>query len=350
MLYDLSISVRDGEAGTVDEVAGYFGMRAFEWKLDEKGFPRFYLNGRKTYVMATLDQGWWPDGLLTPPSDEAMAYDVKVLKECGFNALRKHIKVEPRRYYHMCDKLGMMVLQDMPSGKWLGRLHGAIDDLTPRYGFYRAELKEMVDTLANTPSIVMWVPYNEGWGQTCGVDTAATLRWLKRHDPTRLVDGPSGYNDYEGGAVYVGGKTRMKPFEKTEPDMDFSADTIDIHCYPGPALPPVGRRRVAFLGEFGGLGWRVDGHLWNPDAKNWGYDGDAGKDKTPAYLAKMAILEDFAARGLAGSVYTQTTDVEIEINGIITYDRKVVKYDPAVLRAAHGKVMRAAGAGSAACR
>ena len=111
-----------------------------------------------------------------------------------------------------------------------------------------------------------------------------------------------------------------------------------------------GKGRVAFLGEFGGLGWRVDGHLWNPDAKNWGYDGDAGKDKTPAYLAKMAILEDFAARGLAGSVYTQTTDVEIEINGIITYDRKVVKYDPAVLRAAHGKVMRAAGAGSAACR
>ena len=344
-LYEVAISVKDRDADTSDEVKGYFGMRSFEWRLDEKGRPRFYLNGNKTYVMATLDQGWWPDGLLTPPSDEAMAFDVKVLKKCGFNALRKHIKVEPRRYYHMCDMLGMMVLQDMPSGRWLAKLHGLRADLTPRYGTFRAELKTMVDHLANSPSIVMWVPYNEGWGQTCAQQTSATLRWLKRYDPTRLVDGPSGWNDFEGGSLYTGGAAGYTPFAATEPDMDFSADILDMHKYPGPGMPPVGKRRVAFLGEFGGLGRRIDGHVWNPDpsVKSWGYgSGDIGKDRTKEYLAMMKTLEGFAARGLGGSVYTQTTDVEIEINGLITYDRRVVKYDPAVLRAAHAKVMAAA--------
>ena len=336
-----------------DEIKGYFAMRKFEKRKDAKGVLRFFLNNEPYYVMATLDQGWWPDGLLTPPSDEAMAFDIRTLKDCGFNAMRKHIKVEPLRYYALCDRMGILVLQDMPSSA-----HGWRDmydpAMTRAYGMYRAELRDMIDLLRKVPSIVMWVPYNEGWSQPDWNLTHTTLDFVRRYDPTRLVCGPSGHNDFEGGVI-VGregekGKrtTKHLPFGECE-----AADVVDVHAYRGPGMPPVNERRVSFLGEFGGLGHRVDGHYWGDSDQGravgtkkgvFAYGGmkdtstREGLEKT--YLGLIEKLGDFAARGLSGSVYTQTTDIEHEINGLMTYDRKVLKYDPAVLRAAHEAVIR----------
>lgn len=337
-LYDLVITFRDGATGTKDVVRGYFGMRKFEMKKDEKGILRFYFNNRMRFIIGTLDQGWWPDGLLTPPSEEAMAFDILELKKMGFDMMRKHIKVEPRRYYSLCDRLGILVLQDMPSG-------GGGNDR--RYGFYRRELKEMMDHLQKVPSIVMWVPYNEGWGQPGEFLTHATLMWTQRYDPTRLVDGPSGWRDYEGGdlgwrAGQRGGSDH-RPLGEEE-----AAHAVDKHDYgTRPRMFPVNPRRASFLGEFGGIGCRVADHLWTTNA--WGYGG-TGNDADRAavqekFVALMEHVGSLARRGLAGSVYTQTTDVEAEINGLITYDRKVVKFDPAALAAVHDRVRAKAAQG-----
>jgi len=240
-----------------DVVTGYFGMRKIEVKKDANGILRIFFNNKPRFLIGTLDQGWWPDGLLTPPSDEAMAYDIKKLKEMGYDMMRKHIKVEPRRYYYLCDKLGILVMQDMPSGS---------GDRTQRYGFYRRELKEMIDHLYNVPSIVSWIPYNESWGQPGEFLTHATLVWTQKYDPSRIVDGPSGWNDYEGG-----NKGPHKPTGVEE-----AADLVDKHDYgKRPRMWPVNDRRASFLGEFGGIGCRVDGHLWTDKA--WGYGG-TGKD------------------------------------------------------------------------
>ena len=338
-----------------DEIKGYFAMRKFEKRKDAKGVLRFFLNNEPYYVLATLDQGWWPDGLLTPPSDEAMAFDIRTLKDCGFNAMRKHIKVEPLRYYALCDRMGILVLQDMPSSA-----HGWRDmydpAMTRAYGMYRAELRDMIDHLRKVPSIVMWVPYNEGWSQPDWNLTHTTLDFVRRYDPTRLVCGPSGHNDFEGGVI-VGRKgekgkrtTKHLPFGECE-----AADVVDVHAYRGPGMPPVNERRVSFLGEFGGLGHRVDGHYWGDSDQGravgtkkgvFAYGGmkdtstREGLEKT--YLGLIEKLGDFAARGLSGSVYTQTTDIEHEINGLMTYDRKVLKYNPAVLKAAHEAIIRRA--------
>ncbi|HBO98519.1 MAG TPA: beta-galactosidase [Verrucomicrobia bacterium] len=318
-----------------DAVRGYFGMRKFDMAPDAKGVLRFRLNNSFRYILGTLDQGWWPDGLLTPPSEEAMAWDVKLLKDAGFDMMRKHIKVEPRRYYALCDRLGILVVQDMPSG-W--------GNLEARYGFYRRELKEMIDHLYNVPSIVMWVPYNEAWGQPGPVQTRNTLLWTRRYDPTRLVDGPSGWRDYEGGDLGCGNGERNAT-RHMPPGVEEAGDAVDRHDYGAkPGMAPVNPRRASFLGEFGGIGCRVDGHLWTTNA--WGY-GDTGKDADrKAFETKYVNLMDhvggLAAKGLAGSVYTQTTDVEGEINGLVTYDRKVVKFDPTVLAEAHRRVREAA--------
>ena len=320
-----------------DEIKGYFGMRKFEKRKDPNGVLRFYFNNAPRFIIGTLDQGWWPDGLLTPPSDEAMAYDIRALKEAGFDMMRKHIKVEPRRYYWLCDTLGIIVLQDMPSG---------FSDTTKRYGFYRRELKEMIDHLYNVPSIVMWVPYNEGWGQPGQFLTHSTLVWTQRYDPTRLVDGPSGANDWEGGALWC-----VKPHRDTShlpADLEEAADSVDKHDYGrAPRMFPVNARRVSFLGEFGGIGCRVGDHLWTTNA--WGYGGTGGDTDRAAVQQKFVTLMEHVAglarRGLGGSVYTQTTDVEGEINGLMTYDRKVKKFDPAAIAAVHAKVREAAALG-----
>ena len=329
-----------------DAFEGYFGMRKFSKGKDKDGYLRFYLNNKPYFILGTLDQGWWPDGLLTPPSEEAMAYDIKVLKDCGFNMMRKHIKVEPMRYYALCDKMGLLVLQDMPSGSgsWKDPM---LVDTVKRYGFYREELKQMMDNLYSVPSIVMWVPYNEGWTQPGQFLTHSTLDFVRRPDPTRLVNGPSGCWDWEGGHLLPEGwnwekrvQTQHKPAGECE-----AADAVDMHLYRGPTMFDVNDRRVSFLGEFGGLGHPVQGHLWKEpkDGKgNWGYGGIEdtktleGLEKT--YLGLMDRVVDLAAKGLGGSVYTQTTDVEIEINGLMTYDRKVLKYNPAVLKAAHDRI------------
>ena len=343
-----------------DEIRGYFAMRKFSKAKDRNGDLRFFLNNEPYFILGTLDQGWWPDGLLTPPSDEAMAFDIRLLKDCGFNMMRKHIKVEPLRYYHLCDTMGLLVLQDMPSGGEWPYDYKYSPDIVKRYGLYRREWKEVVDTLFNVPSIVMWVPYNEGWTQHGEFETHSTLDWTRRYDPTRLVDGPSGYQDWEGGILRDVvrspdgdrakdkakiAETAHRPAGECE-----AADAVDYHDYRGPAMPPLNDRRVSVLGEFGGLGHPVEGHLWKEQEGSWGYGGiedtktREGLERT--YLGLMDRLGELAEKGLGGSVYTQTTDVEVEINGLVTYDRKVVKYNPAVLRRAHARVIeRAKGNG-----
>ena len=343
-----------------DEIKGYFAMRRFEKRRDAQGVLRFFLNNAPYYVMGTLDQGWWPDGLLTPPSEEAMAFDIQTLKECGFNTMRKHIKVEPLRYYALCDRMGLLVLQDMPCHDT--DPNGPFKASTVKgYALYRAELKGMIDLLRKVPSIVMWVPYNEGWGQHDPHLTHTTLDFVRRDDPTRLVDGPSGWDDWEGGALQLDWRkphviTAHRPAGVCE-----AADVVDYHRYRGPAMPSVNDRRVSFLGEFGGLGHPVEGHVWRAFDQgraalgeqsdgDWGYGGiedtktREGLEKT--YLGLMDKLGALAERGLGGSVYTQTTDVEIEINGLLTYDRKVLKYNPEVLKKAHAEVIRRALEGS----
>lgn len=334
-----------------DSVKGYFAMRKFEKRKDGNGVLRFFLNNKPYYVMGTLDQGWWPDGLLTPPSEEAMAFDIQTLKDCGFNTMRKHIKVEPLRYYALCDRMGLLVLQDMPCDGWDPRAPFKWETVKG-YALYRDELKGMIDLLKKVPSIVMWVPYNEGWGQHDQHLTHTTLDFVKGYDPSRLVVGPSGWNDFEGGEVFGRKRTAHRPQGECE-----AGDVVDYHYYRGPAMPPVNDRRVSFLGEFGGLGHPVEGHVWRyfdqgkvalgeKSGGDWGYGGikdtktREGLEKT--YLGLMEKLGEFAKKGLAGSIYTQTTDVEIEINGLLSYDRKVLKYDPKVIKAAHEAVIRGA--------
>ena len=257
----------------LDRFEGYFGMRKFAKGKDKDGVLRFFLNNKPYFIIGTLDQGWWPDGLLTPPSEEAMAYDIRTLKDCGFNMMRKHIKVEPMRYYALCDKMGLLVLQDMPSssGDWKDPMKSGT---VRRYGFYREELKQMMDNLYSVPSIVMWVPYNEGWSQPGEFLTHSTLDFVRRYDPSRLVNGPSGCWDWEGGQLLPEGwkwekrvPTQHKPAGVCE-----ASDAVDMHLYRGPTMFDVNDRRVSFLGEFGGLGHPVPGHMWREpkDGKgNW---------------------------------------------------------------------------------
>lgn len=338
-LYDAVLRLGD------DEVKTYFAMRKISKVKDAKGILRFALNNQPVFLLATLDQGWWPDGLLTPPSDEALAYDVKVLKEYGFNSVRKHIKVEPRRFYHHCDRLGLMVLQDMPSGApqndgTASPDNGMATD-TWRYGFFRRDFQCVVDHLRNAPSIVMWIPYNEGWGQPGEFLTHSTLDWIRQYDPSRLVNGPSGWNDYEGGrrrTTYAnwGGwaESSHKPAGACE-----ASDIIDRHDYgPRPAVFPANDRRISFLGEFGGINLKVPGHMWNP-AGHFGYQQRNSREELlKAYDDLFKYVAEQIPKCLGGCVYTQTTDVEVETNGLMTYDRKVKKYDPAKLRAIHARM------------
>ena len=347
-----------------DEGRGYFGMRKFAKGRDKDGKLRFFLNNRPYFLLGTLDQGWWPDGLLTPPSDAAMVFDIETLKRCGYNMMRKHIKIEPLRYYYHCDRIGLIVLQDLPcsrTGMPPSRKDFNRDPwdwrTTIGYGQYRAELKGMVDLLRKVPSIVMWIPYNEAWGQHDRMLTHTTLDWLKHYDPTRLVDGPSGWADFEGGHIRnpKGSDSARTQTSHLAESACEAADVIDMHVYRGPDMFPANDRRISFLGEFGGLGHPVEGHLWsesdqgaryraaNGTRGNWGYGGIADtktrEGLESAYCDLMRKLLPLKAQGLAGAVYTQTTDVEIEINGLMTYDRRVLKMNPSVLAEQHARVI-----------
>jgi hypothetical protein len=254
-------------------------------------------------MMATLDQGFWPDGLYTAPTDEALAYDLRMHKEMGFNAVRKHIKVEPDRWFYWADRLGLLVWQDMPA------MTAGVNPSAAARAEYEREMRLMIDQHISSPSVVMWVTFNEGWGQ---YDEGRIADQAKAWDPTRLVNGMSGLNLGTDGAA---------------------GDIMDEHGYPSPALPPApDGRRALVSGEYGGLGLAVPGHAWSVQQSYVDVDPSTYTDD---YLARLAEVRALACRGSNGAVYTQISDVEGELNGLLTYDRKVVKPDVGRLRAAH---------------
>ncbi|WP_076971535.1 glycoside hydrolase family 2 [Streptomyces sparsogenes] len=295
-LYDLKVRVGS------DRVGSYFGMRSIAVE-HVNGTPRTVLNGKPVFMMATLDQGFWPDGLHTAPSDQALAYDLRMHKAMGFNAVRKHIKVEPDRWFYWADRLGLLVWQDMPA-----MTAGVNPDPASR-AQYERELKQMIDEHISSPSVVMWVTFNEGWGQ---YDIGRVADQAKAWDPTRLVNGMSGLNlGADGG----------------------TGDIMDEHGYPSPALPPhPDGRRALVSGEYGGLGLAVPGHAWSVQQSYVDVDPATYTDD---YLTKLAEVRALACRGGNGAVYTQITDVEGELNGLLTYDREVVKPEVRRLKAAH---------------
>lgn len=320
-LYDLQIKlIRSGKV--IDQVKSYFAMRKISMKKSSDGIQRMYLNDEFVFHYGPLDQGWWPDGLHTPPSDEALKFDVIKTKEMGFNMIRKHIKVEPARWYRHCDSIGILVWQDMPSGDLGGNIwdmqpgkisNGVHDkDRSPESeAIYKKEWKDIMDALHNFPSIVVWVPFNEAWGQ---FKTKEITEWTIDYDPSRLVNSASG-----GNFSYIG-------------------HILDIHNYPGAAMPDpnlFGDKFILALGEFGGLGLPVDGHTWQ-EKDNWGYQSFKNKEELKErYQELVTDLNALIKRGLSAGVYTQTTDVEVETNGLMTYDRKVIKIPEAELKKMH---------------
>jgi beta-galactosidase/beta-glucuronidase len=321
-LYNLSIQLlRKGK--TVDEAMSYFAMRKSSIAPDAQGTQRMMLNNHFVFQFGPLDQGWWPDGLYTAPTDEALKFDIEKTKGMGFNMIRKHVKVEPARWYYYCDLLGMLVWQDMPSGdlgnRWDSRpgiIGKATDkERTPESeNIYRTEWKEIMDDLHNFPCIVVWVPFNEAWGQ---FKTKEIVQWTMQHDPSRLVNQASGGN------------------------FDDAGHLMDLHNYPEPAMPRAdlfGKTQAIVLGEFGGLGLPIENHTWQ-DKNNWGYQNFKNPEELLSrYTTFMEAMPDMIRQGLSAAVYTQTTDVEIETNGLMTYDRKVIKMPVDKLKSLHEKL------------
>ncbi len=297
-LYDLTVRLLD-DGETVDEVQSYFGMRSIDtMRID--GQVRPTLNGETTFQFGTLDQGYWPDGISTPPSDEALASDLARQDELGFNAVRKHVKVEPRRWYYHADRVGMLVWQDMPN---LGEFDvGEIDRQWHR------ELQRMVEQHRNHPSIVVWVPLNEGWGGSAPETIRSATQTVTAIDETRLVNNMSGVN-------------------VCECDGDVG-DIVSVHNYPGPGTPPPSDDRITVIDEFGGIALSLDGHEWKP-TDDWGYEEVGGRaELTDRFTEKIHELTRLCdSNGLGAAIYTQWTDVETEINGLVTYDRTVLKLD-----------------------
>ena len=322
-LYKLRLRVSQGDRN-VDEAESYFAMRKISMGNDRHGRLRIQLNNKPYFMMGPLDQGWWPDGLYTAPTDSALLFDIEMTKKLGYNMARKHVKVEPARWYWHCDNLGLLVWQDMPSaflgGNGPNRLFvqplDAKDAPRPADSAkqFEAELKEMMDALAFFPSIVFWVPFNEGWGQ---YDTARVTDWVKKYDPSRLVDSPSGWTDRGVGDVY------------------------DTHMYPGPGAETPNNARAIVLGEYGGLGWPAEDHLWW-DKRNWGYRTLTSREAVNRkYQEVTGNLFGLLGHGLSAAIYTQTTDVEGEVNGLATYDRQLVKFDVPALTALHDRIYNA---------
>lgn len=296
----------------VDAAQSYFGMRSIQVAKADDGFLRLALNGQPLFQFGPLDQGWWPDGLYTAPTDEALRYDIEVTKQLGFNMCRKHVKVEPSRWYYWCDKLGLMVWQDMPNGdRHISPTEPDITRSPESEANYNREWKSIIDANRNHPCIVAWVPFNEGWGQ---FKTDEILKWTKEYDPSRLVDGPSGWTDRGSG------------------------DMHDMHRYPGPDMPEPEPNRAVVLGEFGGLGLPMEEHLWW-NKRNWGYRTYKSQEELQyQYEQLIRRLRPLIGAGLAAAIYTQTTDVEGEVNGLMTYDRAVVKLDPKRIEPLHRRL------------
>lgn len=318
-LYDLRVSV-ERKGRKMDEIISYFAMRKISMAPDNMGVQRMMLNNGFLFQYGTLDQGWWPDGLYTAPTDEALVFDIVKTKEMGFNMIRKHVKVEPARWYYHCDRLGMLVWQDMPSGdmgnSWEMRpgVYGkATDkDRTPASEeIFKEEWKQIMSDFHNFPSIVVWVPFNEAWGQ---FKTAEIVDLTHVQDPSRLINAASGGNFEPVGQI------------------------TDLHNYPEPLMPDpqlFGKERILVLGEFGGLGLPVENHTWQ-EKNNWGYQSfKTSEDLFRRYAEFMKAIPHLIEKGLSAAIYTQTTDVEIETNGLMTYDRKILKMPMAELRRVH---------------
>lgn len=310
-LYDIKIRLLKKNK-IEDEVTSYFGMREIELAKDKNGINRLMLNHLPLFQYGPLDQGYWPEGLYTAPTEAAMSYDIEVTKKLGFNMIRKHLKVEPDRWYYLCDKQGILVWQDMPNAS----------TMTPREDFpnhnkvssqqFETELKRMIDNKYNHPCIVTWTLFNEGMGQ---YNSQRLADWMKSYDPTRIVNATSGWNDKGVGDIH------------------------DAHIYPGPGSTEPETNRAAVLGEFGGLGMPITGHLWQ-DKENWGYVNFNNLDElTNSYINLVTHLRDLVEfPGLSAAVYTQTTDVEQEINGFMTYDREVIKISPEKVKEAANRL------------
>ncbi len=321
-LYDLKVSLLQKNKKT-DEVSSYFAMRKISVGSDNNGIQRMLLNNEFVFQYGPLDQGWWPDGLYTAPTDEALKYDIEQTKAMGFNMIRKHVKVEPARWYNYCDRLGMLVWQDMPSGDlgnhWEPRpgVFGRQTDknrTAESETIYRNEWRAIMEDLHNFPSIVVWVPFNEGWGQ---FKTKDIVQVTQQQDPSRLVNSASGGNFEPVGHI------------------------IDLHNYPEPLMPDpglFGTKQVLVLGEFGGLGLPVEGHTWQ-QKNNWGYQSFKNNNELlKRYEEFVSHIPALIKSGLSAAVYTQTTDVEVETNGFMTYDRKVMKMPVERLNSMHGKL------------
>ena len=316
-LYDMEIDLlRKGKP--LDILKSYVGMRKISVKRDKNGIVRLQLNNKDYFQFGPLDQGWWPDGLYTAPTDEALKFDIVKTKDLGFNMIRKHVKVEPARWYYHCDREGILVWQDMPNGdrspQWQSRnyfnglelVRSAISEEN-----FRQEWKEIIDLTYSNPSVVVRVPFNEAWGQ---FKTAEITEWTKNYDPSRLVNPASGGNHYHAG------------------------DILDIHNYPEPVMGLYDSQRSCVLGEYGGIGLVVEGHLWEKD-RNWGYvQYKTSEEATSAYIDLAEKLKKLIPFGYSAAVYTQTTDVEIEVNGLMTYDRKVIKLDEERIRKVNREV------------
>ncbi len=322
-LYSLDIKVVSG-GKTVDAVSSYAAMRKISQGKSKSGHLVMMLNNKPLFQMGPLDQGYWPDGIYTAPTYEAMVYDIDKTKEWGFNMIRKHMKVEPDLWYEYCDKAGMLVWQDMPSGqinyehnKWDMTHWFASDEMTRNAeseSDFRAEWKDIIDNFKNHPCIVVWTPFNEGWGQ---FKTADITDYTRQLDPTRLINSASGGNHFKG----VG-------------------DILDLHKYPAPEMYLTDPDRVEVMGEFGGLGLPLKGHVWQ-DSDNWGYvQYKNEKEVTDRYVEIADGLLEMVKKGAAAGVYTQTTDCEIEVNGLMTYDRKVIKIEEKRVREANLKLCR----------
>ena len=317
-LYNMEVTLyKDGKA--IDQVKSYTAMRKYSIRKGQNGITRLQLNNKDYFQFGPLDQGWWPDGLYTAPTDEALVYDLKKTKDFGYNMVRKHVKVEPARWYTHCDQLGLIVWQDMPNGgpspQWQARnyfngrevIRSAASEAN-----YRKEWKEIIDCLYSYPSIAVWVPFNEAWGQ---FKTPEIVAWTKEYDPSRLVNPASGGNHYTCG------------------------DILDLHHYPGPNMFLYDPRRATVLGEYGGIGLVVEGNTWVNDKKNWGYvKFNTSDEVTNEYIKYGRHLLELIQKGFSAAVYTQTTDVEGEINGLLTYDRKVIKMDEAKIREINQKI------------